>query len=196
MQTKYVFYLLMGVWYVCGSCVNKCYNPSYFTAETRSYFVDFKPGDYWIYKNVENGDLDSVYFISAKVEGNDPSNPDYCANEYASVRFGGLADLPLSYVVDSWGGEFSAGGNFSGVGFLSQSSFETKSAIAVQGVNYDKVITLTDCCITGCYARCPINTFQFDRLYFAPRKGIIRWEASNHPQFGKVTYELIRTNIK
>ncbi len=196
MKTKAVLCLLMGVWYLCGGCIKKCPNKSFFTDETKSYFVNFKPGDYWIYKNVANGDLDSVYFVSAQIEGNDLTAADNCPQEYAIVQFNGLANLPMSYIVNSWGGEFSAYGRNSGVGFLSQSSVEARSNSVVQGVIYANVITLTDCCITGCYARCPITTFQFDRLYFAPRKGIIRWEASNHPQFGKVTYELIRTNIQ
>jgi hypothetical protein len=199
MATKSIFALLSYLIVMCCllvGCISKCPNKSYFSAETRSYFLDFKPGSYWIYKNVVNGDIDSVYFVSQQIFGNDPTLVDNCPQEFAEVSYNGFANLPFSYEVNSWGGEFKASGRYSGMGFLSQSSFGNKNDFIAQGIKYSQVITLIDCCITGCYAYCPIKTFQFDRLYFAPGRGIIRWEASNHPQFGKVVYELIRTNIK
>ena len=185
---------MVAVWGLLAGCVGPACSNSTFSAETRSYFLDFKPGDYWIYKNLTNGDIDSVYFVSQELFS-DPQQIGKCQQEFAEVSYNGFASLPFSYEVNSWGGEFHASGRSSGMGFLSQSSFDIKNDFTAQGVKYDKVITLTDCCLVGCYKDCPIKTFQFDRLYFAPRKGIVRWEASNHPQFGKVVYELIRTNI-
>ncbi len=199
MATKSVFALLLCVVVVCGwlvACVPAACNNSTFSAETRSYFLDFKPGDYWIYKNLANGDIDSVYLVSQEVLGNDPTNPNYCVEEYAKVNFYGFGEKPFGYLINSWGVNFEITPT-SFISFLSElPNLGSNQSLQVQGVRYDKITTLTHCCISGCYKDCGTKYFQFDRLYFVPRKGIVRWEASNHPQYGKVVYELIRTNIK
>ena len=202
MAPKSVFALLSCLVTVCGclfGCVSisTCPNKSRFSAETRSYFLDFKPGDYWIYKNLANGDIDSVYFVSQEIFGSgDPANPDDCPQEYAKVNFYGFGNKPFGYVVNSWGRNFEITST-SFISFLSEvPNLSNNQTFQAQGVRYDNAITLIHCCISGCYKDCSTKYFQFDRLYFAPRRGIIRWEASNHPQFGSAVYELIRTNIK
>ena len=198
MAPKSVFALLLCVVVVGGllaGCVGPACSNSTFSAETRSYFLDFKPGDYWIYKNLANGDIDSVYLVSQEVLGNDPANPNYCVAEYAKVNFFGFGDKPFGYLVNSWDNRMSITGQ-SSLDFISEYNQNSKQALQVQSTKYDNTITLTHCCISGCYKDCATKYFRFDRLYFVPQKGIVRWEASNHPQFGNVIYELIRTNIK
>ncbi len=180
--------LLVSCW---GKCVDKLFTPDHY-----AYFLDFKPGDYWIYRNVANGDIDSVYFVSRTISPEAvPKGGTTCSQEYATVRLKGFAkSLTYEYIVQSWDGTMQVELSPTTISYYGKYDVNIQIPATINGRNYAKTISTTHCCIEGCTNFCGgINT-RFNRLEFAKSVGIVRWEAIRHPQFGTVIYELIRSN--
>ncbi len=198
MQRRLLSYLLLGslpFWLnTCTLGCQKC-KDLYFTPQVKDYFLDFKKGSYWIYRNVANGDLDSVYFVSQFILPETvPAGGSICYQEYGIVYFEGLSgSLKLGYFVKSWSNNFQ---NAQSDAIINGDyNLGDRKEISVSGLIYKNVITINNCCLSrNCYA-CNEKHFRFQKLYFAPQIGLIRWEAENHPIYGNVTYELIRHKI-
>jgi hypothetical protein len=169
--------------------------PTPFTAQVRSYFLDFKPGSYWIYRNIQNGDIDSVYFVSQSMF--DADKPE-CQTQYSTTILKGFAgDKQFGYYITSWNNTIE--NNQSDIHL--NTDYDTGQAMSstVNGKVYAQSIRLTHCCVAGsssCYKPgCDFKIFRFLNVVFASNVGLIRWEAENYPGFGTVTYELVRSNI-
>lgn len=82
-----------------------------------------------------------------------------------------------------------------------QSTYDTgkAAALTINGRSYATTISMVHCCLTTdaqCYREaCTPPYFRLLRVVFATDVGLVRWEAENYPGFGKVTYELVRSNI-
>ncbi len=187
---------LVGNW-GCRACGNACEDKP-FTEQVRSYFLGFKPGSYWIYRNTQNADIDSVYFVSETIDSNLGRSPD-CRLESGYVVLKGFADDK------QWGYYIGSNNNImvtrgaSDTGFHGDFHPDSPAPLTVAQQVFKQVITLSHCCITGrgqCYQpACSGNYFRFMQLALARDIGLIRWEAENYPSFGKVTYELIRYKV-
>jgi len=184
--------LLCSLPALLGGCWGKC-TDRLLSADKRAYFMDFKPGDYWIYRNVQNGDIDSVYFVSQEVRSENKTPT--CLNEDAIIQLKGFAkSLTYSYVVQGWDGVMKTNVQ-STVDYYGNYDVATQKPTKAAGRNYAQTVSTTHCCIEGCITEfCDGITLRFDRLVFAKSVGIVRWEAIRHPKFGTVTYELIRSN--
>ncbi len=183
--------LLLNLPALLGGCWGPCKSRP-LSADQRAYFMDFKPGDYWIYRNVANGDIDSVYFVSQKItsENSTPS----CIDEYASIQLKGFAkSLTYSYVIQGWDQNISIDMG-STIDYKSGYNFTQVKPQIIGKKNYSQAFSITHCCLEGCSQLCDGTYMRFDRLVFAKSVGIVRWEAIRHPKFRTVTYELIRSN--
>lgn len=176
-------------------CIGKCKYDLLLSADQHAYFIDFQPGDYWIYRNVQNGDLDSVYFVSQEIHPQPVSPGDpICRQEDVTVQLKGFAkSLNFAYIVHSWDGDMSIDIT-SAVDYYGSYDINSQKYLVVNGKIYPQTVSTTHCCLTVCKNQCGGTYMRFDRLVFAKSIGIIRWEAIRHPQFGTVTYELIRSN--
>jgi hypothetical protein len=182
--------LLLALPALLGGCWGKC-TDSLFSADQRAYFIDFKPGDYWIYRNVANGDIDSVYY--AGQESLLETNPPNCRAEAVTVQFNGFAkSLIFAYYIRPWDGTM-AGAAPATLDFYGNYDTTIPKAEQIAGRTYAQTIVSIDCTRKGCVPN-PSQGFSLERLTFARSVGLVKWEAIQHPKFGTVTYELIRSN--
>jgi hypothetical protein len=190
--------LLLLVCLVAYSCDNSCSDRP-FTDEAKSYFLNLKVGDYWIYKNIYDGDLDSVYVVSQTVMKGSGTSDATCYQEYAFVVLKGFADSGVfAYQVNSWDDRFSITLE-SDIDLEGKRDLETKENLNFNDKRYNNVMTTSHCCISpncGGAVDCKSKVFRMRRFYSAPDIGIIGWEAENYPGRGNVVYDLIRTNRK
>ncbi len=188
--------LPLGWGWGCTACGTDCEDKP-FTEQVRSYFLGFKPGSYWIYRNMQNGDIDSVYLVSETVLnlGKSP----VCRLESGYVVLKGFAENQnFGYYIGSNNNTISIAGA-SDTDFYGNYDVNTVASLTVAQQLFQRAISLTHCCITGtgeCYKpACSGAYFRFRKLVFVPDTGLVRWEAENYPSFGKVTYELIRSKV-
>ena len=189
--------LPLGWGWGCTACGGECEDKP-FTEQVRSYFLGFKPGSYWIYRNVQNGDIDSVYLVSETIDSNLGKSPT-CRLESGYVILKGFAgDKQLGYLINSNNNVISIAGT-SDTDFYGDYDSNNTAPLTVAQQLFKQVITLSHCCLTGrasCYqAGCSGKYFRFLHLNLAQEIGLVRWEAENYPSSGKVTYELIRSKI-
>lgn len=197
-QRLYSYLLLSSLPFLVNtgllSCNGKCKDLP-FTPDVREYFLDFKEGSYWIYRNVANGDIDSVYFVSQNIYPSaGAKGGPICSQEYSTVKFTGFAEKQFGYVVKSWNNEMEISSS-SEIGFAGDYNFQKVEDRLFSGQKYNEVIILINCCFNGCNNACDKNYFRFLKLYYARQIGIVRWEAENHPQYGNAIYELIRYKV-
>lgn len=181
----------------CSACSETC-DDQLFSPATHAYLLDFKPGSYWIYRNTQNGDLDSVYLVSAQVDSIKNRAPE-CLQESAYVILKGFAGkLQWGYTLSTYSNIIDSGGP-SDIGFSGDFDLQHPVSLLVNQQAFSEILPLTNCCITGraaCYQEgCTKHYFRLLQLYFARNIGLIRWEAEYYPVFGKVTYELIRYKV-
>ncbi len=183
--------LLLSLPALLGGCWGQCKSRP-LSADQRAYFMDFKPGDYWIYRNVANGDIDSVYFVSQEVTSQNKTPS--CIDEYVFVRLKGFAkSLTYSYVIQGWDGTMQID-LATTIDFYGKYDIRDQKPKTIAGRDYAQTVSTTHCCVEGCTNFCEGTYIRFDRLVFAKSVGLVRWEAIRHPKFGTVTYELIRSN--
>jgi len=187
---------LLLSWGFPGCIGNIPCKPAPFTAQVRSYFLDFKPGSYWIYRNLQNGDIDSVYFVSENITQG-PTRPE-CKDENSTTILKGFAgDKRFGYYITSWDNTIES--SQSDIVFQSTHNADKPASLTINGRSYGTTISIVHCCVTSdrqCYIEaCTPPYFRLLRAVFAADIGLVRWEAENYPGFGKVTYELVRSNI-
>jgi hypothetical protein len=185
--------LLLALPALLGGCWDKC-TDELFSADQRAYFIDFRPGDYWIYRNVANGDIDSVYYAG---QVDRPGGISYgCIREGVAVQFNGFAkSLIFAYSIGASSTVMSATAPAT-VDLYTNYELADQKATQIGSRSYPQSVDVIECCLTGngCLTKCDGTAMRFMRLTFAKSVGIVRWTAIRHPQFGDVTYELIRSN--
>lgn len=197
MQRRSLPYLLLvSLFLFLYACFSDC-KDRLFTPDVREYFLDFKEGSYWIYRNMQNGDIDSIYFISQSIT-HDAMPRQFgvptCYQEYAGARFeGNTRSLSFSYTINSWSNAMN--GNYSFAFFSGEYDLNKLTTENFSGKTYDKVIAFENCCLSrNCYG-CNQRSARITKMYFAPKIGLVRWEAENHPQYGNAVYELVRYKV-
>jgi hypothetical protein len=174
----------------CKKCEDRLVRP-----DIKQYFFNFKPGSYWIYKNTQNSDIDSVYVVSRDSLVLNDGRTD-CFQEYITVGLKGFAKNKIfSYQIFGWTNN-SQISRKSEIDYNGDYKFLNQEKI-INGKVYQNLIGIDHTCLSyqcpGC--GCDNKTFRFQHLYFAKNVGLVSWEADYHPTYGSVVYELVRYEI-
>ena len=179
---------------VLAGCRGKC-TTTPINDDFNRFFLVFKPGTYWLYRNLDNGSIDSVY-----VKKNDTSEEcirgklftcDDC-RESKKLVFSGLSLFKIDYEVNGTTdvNQYLIRAISQNIVF-SSTSIDFNNSVApsvINGITHAKTVRLTN--------QFPGSTQPHIKTLIAVRDtGLFYFEVENHPNFGTTKYVLIKAKI-
>lgn len=191
--------LLISLSVLCFSVLfvscRKCKETPY--PDFEHYFVGFKEGSYWIYRNEQNGDIDSVYSIKrdqyAEAARTKSFHQECASIQYISLSMGGFpfATTLETYIYYGLNRLTLTPENRTPRYLYSQVvDLKSTDTAQVNGVVYTDVLKM-DC-------QCDIQAItdhQLTQLWYAKNIGLIQWQYTSYPKRETTTHKLIRYKI-